>query len=134
MLTPPMTTRLTSTVQKVPFLVFWYALIRQGIFPLKVCSEHHRSSLPFSFPLNRLIVVGPHPGVQSTCRDQLPVGALLRHPATLQNQDLVRAHYRGESVGDHDDGAVLRQPCEGFLYQRLISGSGKGRGLIQHYR
>lgn len=25
-----------------------YALIRQGIFPLKVCSEHHRSSLPFS--------------------------------------------------------------------------------------
>ena len=25
-----------------------YTLIRQGIFPLKVCSEHHRSSLPLS--------------------------------------------------------------------------------------
>ena len=48
MLTPPMTTRLTTTVQKVPFLVFCTPLIRQGIFPLKVCAEHYRSSLLLS--------------------------------------------------------------------------------------
>ena len=49
----------------------------------------------------------------------------------LEHKDPVGVHHSGEPVGDHDDGAALRQRVEGRLHLRLVVGVCKGGGLVQ---
>ena len=59
--------------------------------------------------------------------------SLFRNLTGIQNDDLVRSHDRGQTVGDHDDGAIFCQRGKGLLDHGLVLGVGKSRGLIQHH-
>ncbi|CAN4000066.1 Bifunctional chorismate mutase/prephenate dehydratase, partial [Dysosmobacter welbionis] len=84
-------------------------------------------------PLDRLVVVRPHPGIEAAGGGQLLMGALLHDAALLQHQNLVRTHDGGQAVGDHDNGAATGQLGERFLDQSLVLGVRKGGRLIEDH-
>ena len=86
--------------------------------------------LALNLPLDRLVVVGPHFGVEAALRQQLGVGALLHRAALIQDDDPVRPHHGGQAVGDHDHRLAGRQAGQGLLDQRLVLGVGESGGLV----
>ena len=53
--------------------------------------------------------------------------------ATLLNDEyLIRAAYGGKSVGDSDNGALARQPCDGLLDLALRFHVHRGGSFVKH--
>lgn len=77
-------------------------------------------------PLDRLVVIRPHPGIEAAGGSQLLMGALLHDASLLQYQNLVRTYDSRQTVGDHDNGAATGQLGKRLLDQRLVLRVGKG--------
>ena len=111
-----------------------HPLVGQRVFPLKLLAEHLlRLLFTADLPLNRLVIIGPHPGIQPACGGELSVGTLLDYMTFIQNDNRISSHDGGQAVGNHDDGAALGQRGEGFLDQHLVLRIRKGSGLVQHH-
>ena len=61
------------------------------------------------------------------------MGALLGHPAVLQDQDAVGLHEGGDTVGDEDHGAALLVLPEGGADLRVGLGVHCGEGVVKDH-
>lgn len=110
-----------------------HALIGQGVFPLKLLAEHLLYLLfAGDLPLDRAVIIGPHPRIQPACCGERRVCALLGDAPGLQYEDLICANDGGKAVGDHNDGSATSQRGKGFLDQHFVFRVGKGGGLVQY--
>ncbi len=71
------------------------------------------------------------PRVEAVGGDELCVRALLDDLARLHHQDAVAGEHGRQPVRDDEGGAVLHQPLERGLYQRLALGVERGRRLVE---
>src|SRR5262249_37810001 len=70
-------------------------------------------------------------GVASAGADQLVMAAILHDTAALQRDDAMGHPHRGQSVGDDDNRASLRDPAHVLLHDTLALIVERARRLIE---